>query len=100
MGALASGLLGVLNLALASLALCEEGAALRLPRLGLLRAWLVLAYVNIGAVAFVLVCMLDTLKGDKGVNLAMAFGSVFTVMTTGTYSSQYFVPCFIICHMG
>ena len=35
--ALPSGLLGVLNLALASLALYEEGAALKLPRLGLLK---------------------------------------------------------------
>ena len=27
--------------------------------------------------------MLDTLKGDVGVNLAMTIGSVFTVMTIG-----------------
>ena len=69
---------------LASLSLMEEGAALRLPRLGLLRAWLVLALLNVGAVAFLLVCLLDVLKSDAGVNLAMAFASIFTVMTTGS----------------
>ena len=82
-GAVAAGLLGAVNLLLASLSLMEEGAALRLPRLGLLRAWLVLALLNVGAVAFLLVCLLDVLKGDAGVNLAMAFASIFTVMTTG-----------------
>ena len=88
-GAVGAGLLGAVNLALASLSLMEEGAALRLPRLGLLRAWLVLAFLNIGAVAFLLVCLLDVLKDDEGVNLAMAFGSIFTVMTTGSSKGGY-----------
>ena len=83
MGASASGLFGVVNLALASLALLEEGAGLKLPRFAFLKAWLVVAYVNVGAVAFLLVCMLDTLKGDEGLNIAMAFGSVFAVITIG-----------------
>ena len=88
---MAAGLLGAVNLLLASLSLMEEGAALRLPRLGLLRAWLVLAFLNVGAVAFLLVCLLDVLKGDEGVNLAMAFASIFTVMTTGSSKGGYFL---------
>ena len=56
-----------------------------------------LAYLNIGAVAFVLVCLLDTLKGDAGINLAMSFGAVFTVMTTGITLYRVSYP---IIHRG